>query len=98
VLTFIASIAIGLFIWRIDSQLNWDDTGITAGMILLITGLISFFNPKQPFICAIAVSIWIPLFGILKDGNFVTLLTFIFGFIGVYGGSTFRNSFKSASN
>jgi len=97
VLTLLAAITIGLIIWRIDSQPNWDDTGITAAMILLSTGLISFFNPKQPFIWAIAVCIWIPLFGIIKDSNYGMLLTFIFGFIGAYGGSTFRNSFKSAS-
>jgi len=97
VLTIIVSILIGLMIWRIDAQPNWDDAGITAGMILLSTGLISFSSPKRPYFCAIAVSIWIPLFGIIKDGNFGSLLTFLFGFLGAYGGSALGNRFKSAS-
>ena len=97
VLTLLASIATGLIIWRIDSRPNWDDTGITAGLILLSTGLISFINPKQPFIWMIAVSVWIPLFGIIKDSNYGTLLTLIIGLIGAYGGSTIRKSLKSAN-
>jgi hypothetical protein len=91
-LTLLASAAIGLIIWRIDSQPNWDDTGITAGMIVISTALISMVSPKRPFICALAVSIWIPLFGIINHSNYGTLLIFVFGFMGAYGGSALRNS------
>jgi len=89
-LTLIASIMSGVFILRIDYHPNWDDTGITAGMILVATGVISFVNPRRPFICAISTSIWIPLFGIINDNNYGTLLVFVFGFVGAYLGSMLR--------
>jgi hypothetical protein len=95
--TILASMAVGLVIWRIDSQPHWDDTGITAAMILASTGLISFVNPKRPYICAIATCFWIPLFGIINHGNYGTLLVFIIGLVGAYGGLILRNAFQSAS-
>jgi hypothetical protein len=90
IIALIVSLAIGLVIWKIDSQPTWDDSGITAGMIVLSTGLISFISPHRPYVCALAVTVWIPLFGIIVDRNYGTLLVLLFGFIGAYGGATLR--------
>ena len=89
-LTLLVSAIIGSLIWRMDSQPHWDDSGITAVAILISSGLICFVNPQRPYVCAIAVSIWIPFFGIMNDENYGTLLTFLFGFIGAYAGSIFK--------
>jgi hypothetical protein len=76
----------GLLIAWIDSRPNWDDTGITAAMIVFVSALISFIYPRRPYIWALAVSCWIPLFAIVKSMDFSMLLIILFGFIGAYGG------------
>jgi hypothetical protein len=78
--------AIGLLICWIDSRPTWDDTGVTAAMILIASGAISYVYPKRPFIWAIAVSIWIPIFGIVCNSNYGTLMALVFGFIGAHLG------------
>lgn len=83
---FTLAILLGLLIAWIDNSPNWDDTGITALLIALVAGLISFFYPSRPIIWAVAVSCWIPVIGIIKSGNFSLLLILIFGFIGAYLG------------
>lgn len=80
------STVIGLLIYWIDSRPTWDDTGVTAAMVLIASGVISYVYPKRPFIWAIAVSIWIPLFGIISTSNYGSLMALIFGFIGAYLG------------
>ena len=90
ILTLLASLSLGFLIWRIDSQPNWDDTGVTVGLIVLSTGVVGFINPGKPYLTALAVTFWIPLFGILNSGNYATLPVLLFGFIGAYGGSLFR--------
>jgi hypothetical protein len=89
-LTLLASTISGLVILWVDARPNWDDTGITVGMIFIAAGLISFINPKRPFICATAVSLWIPLYQIANFQNYSTLVVFIVGFIGAYAGSFLR--------
>ena len=88
--TVLASAMLGLTIWWIDSRPHWDDTGITVGLVIIATGLISFINPKKPFICAIATSLWIPLDQTINNQNYLTLLVFVFGFMGAYAGSFLR--------
>ena len=80
------SIVTGLAIAWIDSQPNWDDTGITVGLILLATTIFSFFAVKRPWLIALAVSSWIPAWAILSTHNYGAFLAFIPGFIGAYAG------------
>lgn len=88
--TLAISLAIGFVIWRIDSQPGWDDTAVTAGMILLSTGVISLVQPRRPYVCAFGVCVWIPLFAIIEHGNISMLAVFLFGLAGAYGGSLLR--------
>ena len=85
-LTFFVSILLGLVIYRIDSQPNWDDTGITAALIVLTSGLISYFYKSKPWLWGLIISLWIPLFGIMKSGDFMMLFILLFGLIGSFGG------------
>lgn len=75
-------IVFGLAIAWIDSQRNWDDTGITAFMILFVTTLFGFLSAQKPWLIALAVSIWIPIWGIACTSNYASLIALLLGFIG----------------
>ena len=81
----------GLLIAWIDSRPNWDDTGISVLMVLVAATVFGYFTLKRPWLTAIAVSIWIPLFGILATHNFGSLLALVPGFAGAYLGFFFKS-------
>jgi len=76
----------GLAIAYMDSQTNWDDTGITAFVISLAATLFGFLAYEKPWLIALAVSIWIPLWAIWFTYNFGSLLALVPGFAGAYAG------------
>jgi hypothetical protein len=80
----------GLFIAYVDSRPTWDDTGITAGIILLVCGLIALLGCQRPWLLALAVGGWIPLYGLLVTHNYGSILALIIAFIGAYAGWAFR--------
>lgn len=57
----VMSIGIGLAIAYLDSQPNWDDTGITATMLLLMAALVSGISARRPWLWAILIGVWTPL-------------------------------------
>jgi uncharacterized ion transporter superfamily protein YfcC len=57
----VLSIGIGLVIAYLDSSPTWDDTGITATMLLLMAALISGLSARRPWLWAILIGAWIPI-------------------------------------
>lgn len=88
-----AAIAVGTAITWVDSRPNWDDTGITAGALLLTSALFGAAEPRRPWVWALAVGMGIPLHGILRNGNFSMLLVLAFTFAGAYIGAALRRAF-----
>lgn len=64
----VMSIGIGLVIAYVDSQPNWDDTGITATMLLLVAAMVSGISARRPWLWAILIGMWTPLFEISSAG------------------------------
>lgn len=73
-----------------DSRPGWDDTGITAGLIVLTSALFGYLYPVRPWIWALTVSGWIPLHAIFLTGDFKMLLVTLFGFAGAYLGAAVK--------
>jgi len=84
------SVVTGLSIAVIDSQHNWDDAGITVFMILCTSVLFGYFPYRKPWLFALAVSIWIPIWSILSSGNYGAFFALIPGFTGAYSGYFLR--------
>lgn len=80
----------GLFMAYIDSRPTWDDTGITAGAILLVCGMVALLGYRRPWLLALAVGIWIPLYGYFVARNYGSILALLIAFIGAYTGWAFR--------
>jgi hypothetical protein len=87
---FISSLGIGLLITWVDSRPGWDDTGITAGAILLAGAVFGLLMPERAWLWALLVGGGIPLVGILLHQNYTSLLALVFAFIGAYLGVAAR--------
>ena len=89
----------GLAIAWIDSRPTWDDTGVTAGMLLLSAAAIALVAPRRVWLIALCVGIWIPLQAIVKAGaapsSFAMLLVLLFPLAGAYGGLGIRKLAKT---
>ena len=91
-LVMLCGVAVGLVVAFVDSRPTWDDTGVTAGALLLVTLLLGALAPQRPWAIALAVGIWIPLFGILARGNYGSILALAFAFAGAYAGALLRRA------
>ncbi len=83
---------VGILLAYIDSLPKWDDAGIIAGSLLLISSLLTLIGHRQPWLMALAVGGWIPLRGIIASLDFSLLLLLIFPFLGAYSGSLVRSA------
>ncbi len=80
------AVSAGLFSAYVDSRPTWDDTGILAGGLLLISGLLTVLGHRKPWLIALAVGIWIPLHDIYLSHDFRLLLILLIPLVGAYGG------------
>ena len=85
-LSVLFAVVFGIAIAWIDSQSNWDDSGISAFLVLLVSMLAGYMAESKPWLIALAVGIWIPIYGIISVQNFGSLLALLPGFIGAYTG------------
>jgi hypothetical protein len=86
----LAGLAVGTALGYVDSRPLWDDTGVTALAVLVSTFVLGALAPQRPWATALAVGIWIPVFGIVGRGNYGSLLALAFAFAGAYGGMLLR--------
>jgi hypothetical protein len=86
----VCALASGLLIAYVDSRPTWDDTGITVFALLGASGIIGLLVQRRPWLYALAVGLWIPLWGIIHTQNFSMVLVLLFPFAGVYAGWAVR--------
>ena len=55
------AVVAGLAIADVDSRPGWDDTGITAGSLVLSAGVATFMAGRAPLLIALATGMWVPL-------------------------------------
>ena len=82
------AIALGLLIAWVDSRPSWDDSGITAGVVFLTAAIFGALRPARAPLWALAVGIWIPLFGIILRQNFGSLLALAVALFGAFAGAS----------
>ena len=87
---FAVAIALGLLIGYVDSRPTWDDTGVTAGVLLITTAILGALAPQRPWVWALCVGLWIPLFGIAGSSNYGSLMAIAVAFVGAYSGMLVR--------
>lgn len=55
------AIVLGIGIAYFDSQPTWDDTAITAALLLLTAGMVSGLSGRRPWLWAVLIGAWTPL-------------------------------------
>jgi disulfide bond formation protein DsbB len=93
---FAVAIALGLLIGYVDSRPSWDDTGVTAGVLFISTAILGALAPQRPWVWALCVGLWIPLFGIFGSSNYGSLIALAVAFVGAYSGMLLRRTFIPA--
>jgi hypothetical protein len=81
----------GILLAYIDSLPKWDDAGIIAGGLLLISGLLTLLGYRRPWLMALAAGLWVPLRGIAVTRDLSLLLLLVFPFLGAYAGFLVRS-------
>ncbi|MGC2638951.1 MAG: permease prefix domain 1-containing protein [Acidobacteriaceae bacterium] len=88
------AVLVGLSIAWIDSRPHWDDSGITAGMLVIGSGLLGLAMTRRAWMIALAVGVWIPLDLIFHAAKFgsaaASLLILLFPLAGAYAGMGVR--------
>lgn len=85
-LTVLFACIFGIAIGWIDSQPNLDDSGISVFMVLAVSMLSGYIAKRMPWLIALAVGVWIPIYGIIFTQNYGSLLALLPGIIGAYTG------------
>lgn len=88
----VVGIGLGLLIGYVDSRPWWDDTGVSAGLLLIGTAILGALAPQRPWLWALCVGLWVPLFGIYGSSNYASLIALAVAFVGAYGGMSFRRA------
>jgi hypothetical protein len=95
---FIIAIALGMMIGFVDSSPHWDDTGVTVAMILIACSILGFVMPHRAWIWALAVGIWVPIWNIVLNKNYSSLISIVIAFAGAYAGVLIYKLFFSTSD
>jgi hypothetical protein len=93
-LLLIAAVVFGLVITFIDTRASWDDTGITVMALLFVSGAVGLLAEKRPWLFALAVGLWLPLWYILTTHDLKMLIVLAFPFVGVYTGWALRSGIR----
>jgi hypothetical protein len=83
---FLIALGSGLLIAWVDSRPGWDDTGITVGAILLVSGGLSLAIPQRAWLWAFLVGVWVPVAEMSLPQNYASIFALIFAFLGAYSG------------
>lgn len=82
----VLSIGVGLAIGYVDSRPTWDDTGITAALLLLTAAMAAGASGRRPWLWALLIGAWVPLFEIGGSGGLASLAGLGIAAIGALGG------------
>ena len=94
----LAALALGLAIGLVDTSPGWDDTGITAGALMIASALFGAVDPPHAWLWALAIGIWIPALNIAMHHTYGSLIALAFAFAGAYAGALARKLLTRANS
>ncbi|HOT96303.1 MAG TPA: hypothetical protein PLG50_00935 [bacterium] len=63
---------------------------VIAIALFILAFFFGFIQPKYPWLFALVLGIWIPLFGLFRLQNLWTILALVVAFAGTYSGAALR--------
>ena len=82
----IIAAGLGIAIAVVDTRPTWDDTGITAGVVLVAAFIVSALAGRRPWLWALLVGMWVPALTIANGGDPAAVLALAFALAGAYAG------------
>ena len=76
----------GVLLAYVDSLPTWDDSGIIAGSLILVVGLLTLLGCRRPWLAGLVVGIWIPLRALYLGHDYRMLAVLLFPLVGAYAG------------
>ena len=86
----ILCITFGSIIGWIDTRPNWDDTGITVGMILISTIICGGLSPSRAWLWALIVGGTVFAANFILHGNYGSAVALVIALVGAYVGAGIR--------
>ena len=86
----LVALMLGMLVFMVDSSPGWDDTGVSAAMVLVASGLIGAIHPARAWVWALAVGLWVPLMSLALDPagfHLASVLALVFATVGAYAGA-----------
>ncbi len=86
----LTTLMLGMLIFMVDSSPGWDDTGVSAAMVVAASGLMGAIHPPRAWVWALAVGSWVPLMGYALDSagfDPASVLAPAFATVGAYAGA-----------
>jgi hypothetical protein len=93
VLTVVVALAAGAAIGYVDSRPTWDDTGLTAGAVLLASGLLAFLRARAAWLVGLSVGAPVFAFNVIQGGDLGSGAAVGFGLVGAGVGHLLRKAF-----
>jgi hypothetical protein len=78
----VLALAAGVAIALVDASPGWDSTGITAGALFLVAGIVAFAARDRPWLWALLVGLPTPILEIATTANAGAILAFAFASVG----------------
>lgn len=88
----LAAVVLGILLGLLDTRPGWNDTGISAGSLLLAGAILGWLSPAQAWLWALALGMWIPALNIAIYHNYGSVLALAFSFAGAYAGALARKA------
>lgn len=82
----VVSVVAGFLIGRLDSGPRWDDTGVTAALLVVAAGTASFIAGQRPWLFAVTTGMFVPLFELPGLAGGAALAAFLFSSLGAVVG------------
>jgi len=83
----LAALATGLWLVRVEANPRFDDMGILAGLIVLISGALSAIRPRAALIIAALLGLPIPVVEMIRNDNYAALAALAFALGGAFAGA-----------
>ena len=76
----------GLAVAWLDASPGWDDTGITAGLLVILAGAAAGISGHRPWLWALLVGLPTPFVELAQGGDPAALAALAFAAVGAVGG------------
>jgi len=90
----ILALGFGLTIGFIDSRPEWDDTGVTAGLLVAAAAVAALVAGRRPWLIALLVGLPTPLLEVPQTGQPAAFLALVAAALGAFCGFVAARSLR----